>query len=213
MFITLEGIEGCGKTVQARLLADHLCEQGLPVLLTREPGGTEIGDQIRQVLHDTANTAMLPSAEILLYSAARAQIVGQVIRPALAAGQIVVSDRYADSTLAYQGYGRCLDLADLRYITQFATGGLRPDVTFLIDLDVAVGLGRKHAAFRAQRDELNRMDRQSLEFYERVRSGYLAMSRAEPDRWLMVDGDRGIETIQADIRRLLAARMGGPARS
>ena len=209
MFITFEGVEGCGKTVQARLLADHLRERGLQVLLTREPGGTEIGDQIRTVLHDTANTAMLPTAEILLYSAARAQIVGQIIRPALAAGQTVVSDRYADSTLAYQGYGRCLDLEALRYITAFATGGLRPDVTFLIDVDVTVGLSRKHAAFRAQRDELNRMDRQSVEFYERVRAGYLTMAHAEPDRWLVVDGDRGIEAIQADIRRLLDARAGG----
>jgi dTMP kinase len=209
MFITLEGVEGCGKTVQARLLADHLQRLGLPVLLTREPGGTDIGDQIRTVLHDTANTAMLPTTEILLYSAARAQIVGEIIRPALAAGRTVVSDRYADSTLAYQGYGRRLDLDALRFITTFATGGLRPDVTFLIDLDVAAGLGRKHAAFREQRDELNRMDRQSLEFYGRVREGYLTLAGAEPDRWLVVDGGRCIEAIQSDIRRLLDGRLPG----
>lgn len=213
MFITLEGVEGCGKTVQARLLAEQLRASGLTVLLTREPGGTAIGDQIRTVLHDTGNTTMLPTSEILLYSAARAQIVGQVIRPALAAGQTVVSDRYADSTMAYQGYGRQLDLEALRYITAFATGGLKPDVTFLIDLDVTRGLARKHAAFRAQRDELNRMDRQSVEFYERVRAGYLEMAAAEPHRWRVVDGGRDIDAIQADIRRILAERMGAPPAS
>ena len=207
MFITFEGVEGCGKTVQARLLADHLRKKGVPVLLTREPGGTDIGDQIRAVLHDTANTAMLATSEILLYSAARAQIVGQLIRPALAAGQVVVCDRYADSTLAYQGYGRGLSLDALRYITAFATGGLRPDLTLLLDVEVEAGLGRKQAAFRAQQDELNRMDRQTVDFYSRVREGYKSLVAQEADRWLVVDAGRDIATIQDEIRALVEARL------
>lgn len=207
MFITFEGVEGCGKTVQARLLAEHLRQMGLPVVLTREPGGTAIGDQIRAVLHDTANTAMLPISEILLYSAARAQIVGELIRPALAAGQVVVCDRYADSTLAYQGYGRGLSLDVLRYITAFATGGLIPDLTLLLDVDVEAGLRRKHAAFRAQRDELNRMDQQTVDFYTRVRDGYKALVAQEPNRWVVIDASRDIDAIQDEIRSVVGPRL------
>ena len=207
MFITLEGVEGCGKTVQARLLAEHLRTIGLPVVLTREPGGTAIGDQIRTVLHDTGNTAMLPTSEIHLYSAARAQIVGELIRPALAAGNVVVCDRYADSTLAYQGYGRGLSLEALGYITAFATGGLRPDLTLLLDVDVEAGLGRKHAAFRAQQDELNRMDRQTVDFYTRVRDGYRALVAQEPGRWVVIDAARDIAAIQDDIRAVVEPRL------
>ncbi len=207
MFITFEGVEGSGKTVQARLLLAHLQNSGRPVLLTREPGGTEIGDQIRAVLHDTHNTAMLPTAEILLYSAARAQIVGQVIRPALAAGQIVVCDRYADSTLAYQGYGRGLDLTTLRQITAFATGGLTPDLTFFLDIAVETGLKRKYAAFQARLDELNRMDQQGADFYRRVRQGYLAMIAQEPARWVIVNADRNVPDIHAEIKSRVEERL------
>ncbi|MCK4450849.1 MAG: dTMP kinase, partial [Anaerolineae bacterium] len=134
MFITLEGPDGSGKTTQIRLLAEWLREQDYEVVLTREPGGTDIGDQIRVVLHDPRNTAMDARTEILLYSASRAQHVAQRIRPALAAGKIVISDRYADSTLAYQGYGRGLNLETLRTITAFATGGLMPDLTLYLDI-------------------------------------------------------------------------------
>jgi dTMP kinase len=207
MFITFEGVEGCGKTVQARLLAEHLRQLGLPVVLTREPGGTAIGDQIRAVLHDTGNTAMLPTSEILLYSAARAQIVGQLIRPALAAGQIVVCDRYADSTLAYQGYGRGLDMEALQYITLFATGGLRPDLTLLLDVDVEAGLVRKQAAFRARQDELNRMDQQTVDFYSRVREGYRTLVAQEPGRWVVIDAARDIAAVQDEIRSVVAPRL------
>jgi dTMP kinase len=207
MFITFEGVEGCGKTVQARLLVDHLRQLGLTVVLTREPGGTEIGDQIRTVLHDTGNTAMLPTSEILLYSAARAQIVGQLIRPALVAGQVVVCDRYADSTLAYQGYGRGLDLDVLRYITAFATGGLRPDLTLMLDVDVEAGLTRKRAAFRAQQDELNRMDQQTMDFYSRVREGYRTLVAQEPGRWVVIDAARDIVAIQNEIQAVVAPRL------
>jgi dTMP kinase len=149
MFITLEGPDGSGKTTQARLLAEWLRERGYEVVLTREPGGSDIGDQIRAVLHDPRNTAMNARAEILLYSASRAQHVAQRIRPALAAGKIVVSDRYADSTLAYQGYGRGLDLETLRTITVFATGGLTPDLTLYLDVVSPAGAGRLPGSGRA----------------------------------------------------------------
>lgn len=203
MFITFEGSEGSGKTTQITLLADYLRQQGLAVLVTREPGGTAIAEQIRAVLHDVANTAMTAEAEILLYSAARAQHVGERIRPALDAGHIVLCDRFADSTLAYQGYGRQLDLAALQHITQFATSGLRPDLTFYFDIDVAAGLQR-----RVQGElEMNRMDLQQQAFYERVRMGYAALMAAEPARWVPVDAARPIATIQAELRQQLHSRL------
>jgi len=146
VFITFEGPEGSGKTTQIRRLAEHLRSADHDVLLIREPGGTPIGDQIRAVLHDIANTAMVSEAEILLFSASRAQLVGQLIRPALAQGTIVLCDRFADSTLAYQGYGRGLDLDALRQITEFATGGLSPDLTLYLDIPVEKGLDRKRRA-------------------------------------------------------------------
>ena len=205
MFITFEGPEGSGKSTQIRLLADYLRENGRSVIATREPGGTAIGDQIRACLHDVNNTAMTAAAEILLYSASRAQLVAELIRPALAAGQIVLCDRYADSTMAYQGYGRGLDRNDLRQITQFATGGLLPDLTFLLDIEVERGLRR-----RLENDqEMNRMDRQTAAFYERVRAGYHELAAAAPGRWVIVDADRPVADIQADLRRLCAARLGG----
>jgi dTMP kinase len=200
IFITFEGPEGSGKTTQIRALHTALAAEGYPVLLTREPGGTEIGDQIRAVLHDTRNTAMLPAAEILLYSASRAQLVGQVIRPALAEGKIVLCDRYADSTLAYQGYGHRLSLEALQTITRFATGGLKPDLTIYLDISVEEGLKRKTLAFQAGESELNRMDLQEVAFHRRVREGYLRMVADEPERWLLLDASRPIEAVRSDIR-------------
>jgi dTMP kinase len=182
MFITLEGPDGSGKTTQIHRLYDRLVAAGYAPLLTREPGGTPIGDQIRDVLHSLANDDMVDTTEILLYSASRAQLVAQVIRPALEKGRLVLCDRYADSTMAYQGYGRRLDLDALQVITQFATGGLRPDLTILLDVDVQTGLGRKQAA-----EEWNRMDQQAIDFHQRTRAGYLALAAAEPDRWITVD--------------------------
>ena len=146
MFITFEGPEGSGKTTQIQPLFADLQSRGYDVVLTREPGGTAIGDQIRRVLLDPANQEMLLEAEILLFSASRAQLVGQVVRPALERGAIVICDRFADSTMAYQGYGRGLDLESLHRITQFATGGLMPDLTVYLDLDVEEGLRRKRVA-------------------------------------------------------------------
>lgn len=201
MFITFEGPEGSGKTTQIKTLHDYLVGLGYDVLLTREPGGTGIGDQIRAVLHDVRNIAMLPNTEILLYSASRAQIVGEVIRPALQRGQIVLCDRYADSTLAYQGYGHGLDLEILETITRFATGGLKPDLTIYLDIPIEEGLRRKRKAFEAGESEWNRMDCKEIPFHQRVRAGYLQMAAAEPTRWLVLDASRSPQEIQADIRK------------
>lgn len=199
-FVTLEGPEGSGKSTQSRLLAEYLKSRGEDIVLTREPGGTAIGNQIRDILHSLANTAMEPEAELLLYSAARAQIVAEVIRPALDAGKIVLSDRYADSTIAYQGYGRQLDLELVRRVTEFATGGLKPDLTFFIDVSVDAGLQRRKDG-QARGEEWNRMDSLSRDFYDRVHRGYKEMIRQEPERWVRIDGSEGIGSVQEALRR------------
>jgi dTMP kinase len=203
MFITLEGPEGSGKTTQARLLAAWLRDQGYQVTLTREPGGTDIGDQIRAVLHDPENSAIDARTEILLYSASRAQHVAQRVRPALAAGEIVVSDRYADSTLAYQGYGRGLDLEALRRITGFATGGLAPDLTLYLDIPAEDGLQRRQLGG----GEWNRLDAESLEFHQRVRAGYLELVKQEPERWVVIHAARSVEEVQTEIRDVVQGRL------
>ncbi|MDX1662331.1 MAG: dTMP kinase [Candidatus Promineifilaceae bacterium] len=203
MFITFEGPDGSGKTTQIAMLAAHLKQQGISVVTTREPGGTRIGDQVRGCLHDVHNTAMMPVAEILLYSASRAQLVGEVIRPALAAGKVVLCDRYADSTIAYQGYGRGLDLEALVYITDFATGGLRPDLTILLSLDISEGLRRRVT----QGAEMNRMDLQAEAFYRRVQAGYRQLVAAEPERWVVVDGDQPPQIVQQEIQTIVAERL------
>lgn len=203
MFITFEGPDGSGKTTQIQLLVDWLREQGYEVVLTREPGGTEIGDGIRAVLHDPTHTAMDARTEILLYSADRAQHVAQHIRPALAAGKIVISDRYADSTLAYQGYGRQLDLDALRTITAFATGGLTPDLTLYFDISPEEGLRRRQTGGQ----EWNRLDAEALEFHERVRAGYMELIQQNPGRWVVIDAARSVEEVQANLRAQVEARL------
>lgn len=204
MFITFEGPEGCGKSTQARLLAEGLKERlgAGAVLLTREPGGTRIGEQIRDVVHAPGNREMATGTEFLLYNAARAQIVAEVIRPALARGQLVICDRFADSTIAYQGYGRQLDLELVRQVIEFATGGLKPDLTFYLDVSIEEGLARRTNGHR-QGEELNRMDTQAGEFYERVRCGYEAMMRDEPGRWRRIDGARPVLEVQAELATTL----------
>ena len=202
-FITFEGPDGSGKTTQIRRLAEWLEARGARVLLTREPGGTDISEQIRAVLHDLKNTAMQPHTEILLYSAARAQLVAEKIRPHLAAGGIVLSDRYADSTLAYQGYGHGLDLATLRLITAFATGGLRPDLTLLFDVDAETGLRRRQAGG----GEWNRLDDYALAFHQRVRAGYLELARVEPERWVKLDAAQAAAELEGEVRQVVAARL------
>lgn len=203
MFITFEGPEGSGKSSQLAKLAPFLTEQGFDILVTREPGGTVIGDQIRNCLHDVENTAMAATTELLLYSASRAQLVQEIIQPVLAAGKIVLCDRYADSTLAYQGYGRGLNLDDLRVITRFATGGLTPDLTILLDLPVERGLERR----RQWGVEMNRLDLEELAFHERVRQGYHELVRADMGRWCIIDADRTAEEVQADIRTVVLERL------
>ncbi len=204
LFVTFEGPEGSGKTTQVRLLAAWLSAHGQDVLTTREPGGTRIGDVIRSLLLDPAHTEMRPEAEILLFSAARAQIVGQVVRPHLAKGGVVLCDRFADSTLAYQGYGRQLDLVTLHQITAFATGSLTPDLTVCLDLPVAEGLRRKAGGDRI---EWNRMEREQVAFHERVRHGFLSLAATEPNRWLVVDAVKPVEEIQAVIRQRVAGML------
>jgi dTMP kinase len=204
LFITFEGPEGSGKTTQIRLLTQWLSDHGLDVLTTREPGGTRIGEAIREVLLSPAHTEMCAEAEILLFSAARAQIVRETLQPHLIRGGVVLCDRFADSTLAYQGYGRLLDLDTLRQITLFATGGLVPALTICLDLPVVAGLRRKQGGYQA---EWNRMERERLDFQERVRLGYLALAAAEPQRWFVLDALRAIEVIQAEIRQRVAALL------
>ena len=204
LFITFEGPEGGGKTTQIRLLADWLRDQGREVLTTREPGGTRIGEAIRGILLDPEHTEMAAEAEILLFSAARAQVVREVILPHLARGGVALSDRFADSTIAYQGYGRQLDLVALRQITTYATTGLLPDLTVCLDIPVLEGLRRKQSGDMA---EWNRMERERLDFQERVRRGFLALAAAEPQRWLVLDALREREVIQTEIRQRVAALL------
>ncbi|MBI5034893.1 MAG: dTMP kinase [Chloroflexi bacterium] len=201
LFITFEGPDGSGKTTQARMLADYLESQGHPVLCTREPGGTEISEQVRQVILSTHNKSMRNETEVLLYSAARAQIVAELIRPALAQGKLVICDRYYDSTFAYQGYGLGVDLNLLRAITQFATGGLVPDLTFYVDVPVELGLTRRH------RSETNRLDLKNIEYHTRVRNGYLELVKAEPDRFIIIDGSGPVEQVQEQIRARMITEL------
>ena len=203
VFVTFEGPDGSGKTTQIKLLAGHLQALGHDVLVTREPGGTSIGDQIRVVLHDVKNVEMACETEFLLYSASRAQLVRQVVKPYLKRGGVVLCDRFADSSMAYQGYGRELDLAAVRLITQFATEGLVPDLTVYLDLPVEVGIERKQVAHAAQAGEWNRLDQQSMDFHRRVRRGYLQMAQADPGRWLVIDAAQSIDDTQAVIRKRL----------
>ena len=203
MFITLEGPEGSGKSMQICELAEYLRQQGRKVLTTREPGGTFIGDQIREVIMRMDNTMMNPRAEILLFCAARAQIVEEVIRPNLEKGLVVISDRYADSTLAYQGYGHGLDLGILKEILRFATGGLQPDLTLLLDVDVEEGLNRR----KIGGGEWNRLDAQQLAFHQRVRQGYLKMAAEDPARWRVVNARQKPPQVQADIRAVLSQKL------
>jgi dTMP kinase len=203
MFISFEGPDGGGKTLNAKRLTDFLRELGLPVTLTREPGGTPVGDQVRTVLMDLKNTGMSPRAEILLFQASRAELVEKVIRPKLAAGEIVVCDRYADSTLAYQGYGHRTPLEELRQVVHFATGGLTPDLTLLFDLDAEEGLKR-----RSQAGGWNRLDAYDLDFHRRVRDGFLELAACQPRRWVKIDAARSPEEVQAAVQAAVSSRLG-----
>jgi len=204
VFITLEGPDGSGKSMQVPALSEYIRSLGYQVLTTREPGGTFIGDQIREVIMRMDNTSMHPRTEILLFCAARAQIVAEVIRPALEQGVVVISDRYADSTLAYQGYGHGIDLGILRQILSFATGGLTPDLTLLFDLDVETGLSRRQSGG----GEWNRLDDYAVAFHRRVRNGYLELAAAEPARWVRIDAAQTPVRVREDLQQVILARLG-----
>ncbi|MEK6225258.1 MAG: dTMP kinase [Chloroflexota bacterium] len=209
LFLSFEGGEAAGKSVQAARLAESLGAGGRDVLLTREPGGTPFAERIRDVLLHAREVDLTPEAQALLFSAARAQHTRDVIRPALAAGKVVVADRYFDSTLAYQGYGLGADLEGLRAMTRFAVGSLVPHRTFLIDVPVAVTLSR--LATRSGTARWDRFHGDDRPFYERVRDGYLRLAAAEPGRFVVVDGDRPEEVVAADIRRQVDQLLGLPA--
>lgn len=198
VFITLEGPEGAGKTLHAQRLVDELQSDGNRARLTREPGGTRLGEQIRSIVLAAAEggAGIDPMADALLFNAARAQLVTEVIRPALAAGEIVVCARFADSTLAYQGYGAGAPLTALKAVEDAATGGLLPDLTILLDVPPEVGLARKVEASR------NRFEAAfDLDFHRRVRDGFLELARQEPDRWRVIDATRDADAVFADVRR------------
>jgi len=199
-FVTLEGPEGSGKTVIAKRLAAALEARGTSVLLTREPGGTRLGERLREVLLADAESQISPRADALLFNAARAQLVGEVIGPALDAGQVVICARFADSTLAYQGYGAGVSLADLRALAEIATGGLQPDLTVLLDVAPEVGLRRKAEADRTRFEATF-----DLDFHRRVRAGFLELAAAEPDRFVVVDSSRQIDVVFADVLKVVLA--------
>jgi dTMP kinase len=205
LFVVLEGPDGAGKSVQARTLAERLRDRGLAVTYSREPGGTELGEQVRHMVNDPGPTLRGPKADVLLYSAARAQHVDEVIRPALQAGHVVVCDRYATSTMAYQGYGSGMDRDLLARIGEWVTGGLQPDLVVLLDVSPQTGLDRRAAG---SADELTRWEDESrfdLAFHTRVREGYLEMAAADPDRWVVVDGSARVEAVSEEVSHIVDA--------
>jgi dTMP kinase len=205
-FITFEGGDGSGKTTQLREVERHLYELNRSCVLTREPGGTALGKMLRKVLLEVGDEEIAESTELFLYLADRAQHVKQIIAPALSAGKIVLCDRFSDSTLAYQGYGRGIDLDWLRGLNDTATQGLRPDLSFLFDCPVDVGLARasqRSTQSQAGRPREDRFEREKIEFHERVRQGFLALARAEPKRFRVIDASRPVADVAKQIRAII----------
>lgn len=202
VYIAFEGIEGCGKSTQARILHESLGNLTAGCVLTRETGGTEIGARIREVLHDTANTHLDPVAEALLIAGDRAQHRAEVLAPALAAGHHVVSDRSVYSTIAYQGYGRRLPLDTVRSVNDWALDGRWPDLVILLDVS------HDHAMSRLSHRSLDRFEQEDTAFFTRVRDGFHAMAAADPDHWVVVDGDGDTDTIAAAVRDVVRQRLG-----
>ncbi len=200
-FITFEGIEGCGKSTQAKLLAEYLKNRGYDVLLTREPGGPKISEQIRKILLDANNKEMLPETELLLYMASRSQHTGQWIIPALKENKIVISDRYYDSTIAYQGAARNINFKIIKTITKYATYGLSPDITFLIDTPAKIGLSR------IEKGKEDRLEQESLDFHKKVRKGFLDLAQKESDRFFIIDGTLSIEEIHELIIKKINIKL------
>lgn len=207
-FITFEGIEGCGKTTQLQLLARRLERLGHRVTVTREPGGCPISDRIRNILLDADNRAMAPTTELLLYAAARAQHVSEVILPSLRAEIIVLCDRFTDATIAYQGYGRGLEEKTIDRLNLLATGGIRPHLTLLLDCPPETGLDRAFSRINGRegaREE--RFELESIQFHQRVRKGYLELAGREPERFVVIDADRGINEIEDAVAAAVLKRL------
>jgi dTMP kinase len=204
-FIVLEGPDGAGKSVQAGRLAAHLRAAGHAVTLTREPGGTALGEQVRHVVLDPGPVRRGAVADALLFNAARSQLVTEVIGPALATGSIVISDRYATSTMAYQGYGGGVEIEVLDEIERLVTGGLKPGLIVLFDVPVEVGLARRAAGSTSEKTRFEDTERHDRAFHERVRAGYLAMAVADPERWVLIAGDAPPDVVTADAVRAVDA--------
>jgi len=207
-FITFEGVEGCGKTTQIRLMEDQFLALGYDTVSTREPGGCPIADKIRTILLDAENRAMSPLAELMLYDAARAQHVSEIIAPALSSGKIVLCDRFCDATIAYQSFGRGLDRALIDGLNRLACQGVTPDLTVLIDCDPTIGLTRARSRIEAcsgPREE--RFELEALAFHERVRNGYRQLAADAPERFIIVDGSQSIAELFSAISTQLVARI------
>jgi len=202
-FISLEGIEGTGKSTQAKLLSDYLKEKGFEVVLTEEPGGTQIGLRIRELLLSVEHKGMTAVTELLLYNASRSQHIREIIVPAISSGAIVITDRFTDSTIAYQGFGRGIDLRLINSIDLIATERLRPDITILLDLDAEVGLKRNKGINKTDRLEL-----EDLEFHQRVRNGYHNLAEKEPERIKLIDASAGIQEIHSRISSIITNFIG-----
>jgi len=207
LFVSFEGIDGSGKTTQMRLLAEHLRASGHKVLETAEPGGTAIGREIRRILLDAANQELSPSAELLLYFASRAQNVDEVILPALDRREIVLADRFTDSSLVYQGCGRGLGIETVLALDRVACRGLKPDLTLLVDIDVETSLARAHARNRVALFGETRMDEQSLEFHRKVYEAYQALAAREPQRVRLIDGSKTMDEVEQEIWEAVSARV------
>jgi dTMP kinase len=207
LFITFEGIDGSGKTTQMRLLAEKLRAAGRVVVENAEPGGTPIGVQIRRILLDAKNQELCPTAELLLYFASRAQAVDELVRPALAEGKIVLSDRWTDSTLVYQGCGRGLGADTVLTLDRIACRGLVPDLTLIVDIDLETSLARARVRNTAAESSETRMDEQSLDFHRRVRDAYHALAAQEPNRIRFVNGASDPETIAAEIWKIVSRHV------
>lgn len=205
LFITFEGTEGCGKSTQINALAARLQDQGQQVLQTREPGGTPLGEAVRNLLqHDEAGVGMSPEAELLLFTASRAQLTRERILPAIAKGEIVLCDRFMDSTTVYQGVARQIDTQAVATINRFAVGDARPDLTILIDLPPEVGMARVHARSDGQ---LDRIEQEAIEFFQAVRTGYLKLAESEPERFLVLDGSASVEVLEQQIWAAVQPRL------
>lgn len=203
--ISFEGPEGAGKSSILEAILPLLEEKGIPYITTREPGGVDIAEKIRQVILDPDHTSMDAKTELLLYIASRRQHLVERVLPALAAGKVVLMDRFIDSSVAYQGYGRGLSVEDIEWLNQFATDGLKPDLTLYFDLDVEEGLAR---IARNQEREVNRLDLEGLELHYKVRKGYLALAEKEPERIVKIDASQSFEAVLADVLMILEKRLG-----